>query len=305
MQRNRYIVFALCLFSFSFTATSSFAQLGFSFDLKKPQQYEERVLRSEKSESKKFSVPSRFIQNTTTHYNYFFNADNKLNEIVTRAKESHKDDFSDLLSFYNYDLDATQRDSLQLDSVIFKATTGIVLHDLRSNWADNMYLLWGAAYYLKKEFDSAFLTFQFINYAFAPKEKDGYYRYIGSRMDDNSPMSISTNEKQSLPKKILSLPPSRNDAFIWQIRTFLAQDAFPEAASIVATLKADPVFPKRLQKDLEEVQAWYFYKQNMWDSSAAHLSKALNNATNKQERARWEFLTAQMYELSHNYALAQ
>jgi len=305
MRPNRYIVFALFLFSFSLTATSSFAQLGFSFDLKKPQQYEERVLRSEKSESKKFSVPQRFIQNTTTHYNYFFNANNKLNEIISRAKERHKDDLSELLSFYNYNLEATQADSLELDSVIFKSTTGIVLHDLRSDWADNMYLLWGAAYYLKKEFDSAFLTFQFINYAFAPKEKDGYYRYIGSRMDDNSPMSISTNEKRSLPKKLLSQPPSRNDAFIWQIRTFLAQDAFPEAASVIATLKADPLFPKRLQKDLEEVQAWYFYKQSIWDSSAAHLSKALDNATNKQEKARWEFLTAQMYELSHNYGLAQ
>ena len=305
MRPNRYIVFALFLFSLSLIATSSFAQLGFSFDLKKPQQYEERVLRSEKSESKKFTVPQRFIQNTTTHYNYFFNANNKLNEVVARAKETHKDDLSELISFYNYDLDITQRDSLELDSVIFKSTTGIVLHDLRSNWADNMYLLWGAAYYLKKEFDSAFLTFQFINYAFAPKEKDGFYRYIGSRMDDNSPISISTNEKRNLPKKILSQPPSRNDAFIWQIRTFLAQDAFPEAASIMATLKADPVFPKRLQKDLEEVIAWYFYKLNMWDSSAAHLSKALDNATSKQEKARWEFLTAQMYELSHNYALAQ
>jgi outer membrane protein assembly factor BamD (BamD/ComL family) len=305
MRPNRYIVFALFSFSFSLIASSSFAQLGFSFDLKKPQQYEERVLRSEKSESKKFTAPQKFIQNTTTHYNYFFNANNKLNEIITRAKDRHKDDLSGLLSFYNYELEVTQRDSLELDSVIFKSTTGIVLHDLRSDWADNMYLLWGAAYYLKKEFDSAFLTFQFINYAFAPKEKDGYYRYIGSRMDDNSPMSISTNEKRSLPKKLFSLPPSRNDAFIWQIRTFLAQDAFPEAASIIATLKADPVFPKRLQKDLEEVQAWYFYKQNMWDSSAAHLSKALDNATNKQEKARWEFLTAQMYELSHNYAQAQ
>jgi hypothetical protein len=305
MRPNRYIVFALFLFSFSFIATSSFAQLGFSFDLKKPQQYEERTLRSEKSESKKFTVPQRFIQNTTTHYNYFFNANNKLNEVITKAKERHKDDLSGLLSFYNYDLDITQADSLELDSVIFKATTGIVLHDLRSDWADNMYLLWGAAYYLKKQFDSAYLTFQFINYAFAPKEKDGYYRYIGSRMDDNTPMSISTNEKRSLPKKLLSQPPSRNDAFIWQIRTFIAQDAFPEAGSIMATLNSDPVFPKRLKNDLEEVIAWYFYKLNMWDSSAAHLSKALDNATNKQERARWEFLTAQMYELSHNYALAQ
>ena len=145
MQQNRYISNFLLVFSLFLIAGSSNAQLGFSFDIPKPKQYEERQLRSEKSEQKKFTLPGRFIQNTTTHYNYFFNANNKMNEIVDRAKAVHRDDFTQLLSFYNYDLDETASDSLQLDSLIYKATTGIVLHDLRSDWADNMYLLWGAA----------------------------------------------------------------------------------------------------------------------------------------------------------------
>ena len=39
----------------------------------------------------------------------------------------------------------------------------------------------------------------------------------------------------------------------------------------------------------------------MWDSSASHLVQALSNATNLQEKARWEYLAAQLYELSgHN-----
>lgn len=305
MRYKRYIGIPLLVFSLCLVADFCSAQLGFSFDIPKPKQYENRELRSEKSEQKKFTVPRRFIQNTTTHYNYFFNANNKLNEIIDRAKAVHIDDYSQLLSFYNYDLDVTAADSVQLDSLMYKATTGIVLHDLRSDWADNMYLLWGAAHYLKKEFDSAYLTFQFINYAFAPKEKDGYYQYIGSSRDGNSALSVSTKEKNSVTQKIFTRPPSRNDAFIWQIRTFLAWEQYPEAASLIVTLKNDPVFPARLQNDLEEVQALYFYKQHDWDSSAAHLSKALSNATNNQERARWEFLTAQMYEITGNNDLAE
>ena len=228
-----------------------------------------------------------------------------MNEIIDRAKAVHRDDFTQLLSFYNYDLNETVKDSVQLDSLIYKATTGIVLHDLRSDWADNMYLLWGAAHYLQKQFDSAYLTFQFINYAFAPKEKDGYYQYIGSGMDGNSAVSVSTKEKNSITKKIFTRPPSRNDAFIWQIRTFLAWEQYPEAASMIVTLKNDPIFPGRLQNDLEEVQALYFYKQSQWDSAAMHLTKALSNATNNQEKARWEFLAAQMYEMSGNNDLAE
>ena len=301
MRPNRYTITAILLLIFCQVSFPTFSQLGFPIVIKKPQEYDERVLRSERSEDKKFKLPTRFIQNTVTHYNYYFNANNKLNEVLERAKASFTDDYSQLLPFYNYTLDATAKDSVQLDSITYKSSSGIALHDLRNDWVDNLYLLWGASFYLRKDFDSAYLMFQFINYAFAPKEKDGYYLTIGSNRDGNSALSISTKEKKSLPKKIFSKPPSRNDAFIWQIRNFLAQDQFAEAASLIVTLRNDPVFPKRLQNDLQEVQAYWFYKQNMWDSAAVYLVKALDNASNKQEKARWEYLAAQLFELSgHN-----
>jgi outer membrane protein assembly factor BamD (BamD/ComL family) len=301
MRPNRYTLTAVFFLILCLVTVPSFSQQGISFDLKKPAEYEERVLRSERSEEKKFTLYQRFIQNTVTHYNFYFNANNKLNDVLERAKSSFTDDYSLLLPFYNYSLDKTAADSIQLDSITYKSSTGIALHDLRNDWVDNLYLLWGASYYLQKKFDSAYLMFQFINYAFAPKEKDGYYLAIGSSRDGNSALSISTKEKNSLPRKVFAEPPSRNDAFIWQIRNFLAQDQFAEAASLIVTLRTDPVFPKRLHNDLEEVQALWFYKQNMWDSAAAHLINALDNATNKKEKARWEYLAAQLYELAGNY----
>jgi len=305
MRPNRYTVIAILFLIFCQVSFPSFGQLGIPITIKKPQEYDERVLRSEKSDSKKFSLPTRFIQNTVTHYNYYFNANVKLNEVLERAKTSFTDDYSQLLPFYNYSLDVTAGDSIQLDSITYKSSTGIALHDLRNDWVDNLYLLWGASFYLQKKFDSAYLMFQFINYAFAPKEKDGYYLTIGSNRDGNSALSISTKEKNTLPKKVFAEPPSRNDAFIWQIRNFLAQDQLAEAASMIVTLRNDPVFPKRLHNDLHEVQSYWFYKQGMWDSAAAHLVLALDNATNKQEKARWEYLAAQLYEKSGQYKEAE
>ena len=120
---------------------TAYGQLGISFDLKKPKEYEERTLRSERSDQKKFTIPRRLIQNTVTHYNYFFNANLKLNEVLERAKAAHRDDYSKLLPFYNYTLDVTSQDSVSLDSIIDKSQTGIALHDLRNDWADNLYLL--------------------------------------------------------------------------------------------------------------------------------------------------------------------
>lgn len=305
MQLNRNTL-STAIFTFlCFSTLQSYAQLGFSFDIKKPDQYEDRVLGSEKSEGKKFTLPRRFLQNTFTHYNYFFNANNKLNEVIGLAKSLHTDDYSELLSFYNYSLDHTAQNSEQLDSIIYKTNTGIVLHDLRNDWIDNLYLLTGAAFYLRKQFDSAYLTFQFINYAFAAKEKDGYYKNIGSNLDGNNAFSISTKEKNSLPQKIFGAPPSRNESFIWLIRTLIAQDEYAESASLIVTLKNDPAFPKRLKNDLEEVQALWFYNNRNYDSAALHLSNALDNAPTKLEKARWEFLTAQLYELSNKPVLAK
>ncbi|MCW3074904.1 MAG: hypothetical protein JWP69_1973 [Flaviaesturariibacter sp.] len=292
MHPFRLIVISVLLFS----GFSLKAQLGFDLDIKKPEPYENRELKAEKTPDKPIKQPKKLLQNATTHYNYFFNANVKLNEILDRAKEAHKDDYTKLLPFYNYSLKALAPDTALLDSVIAKSKTAIVLHDLRNDWIDDMYMLWGASYYLQQNFDSAYNMFQFINYAFAEKEKDGYYRYIGSRMDGNNALSVSTKEKSSLARKVFSEPPARNDAFIWQVRTMIQQEAYPEAGSLITTLKNDPLFPERLKGALEEVQALWFYKQGFWDSSAHHLVKALGEARKGQERARWEYLAAQMFE---------
>ncbi len=302
----RNLLRTICVLLICGAAVSvSHAQLGFSPVIKKPKEFENRTLRSEKSENNKFSVPKRFIQNTITHYNYYFNANNKLNEIIGRAKLAWKDDYSQLLPFYNYSLDVTAADSIQLDSISYKVQSGIVLHDLRNDWADNLYLIWGASYYLRQEFDSAFQMFQFINYAFAKKESDGYYLAIGSARDGNKANSISTEEKGGIVREMFTQPPSRNDAFIWQIRNHLAQEHFTQAASLIQALKNDPEFPSRLRPDLEEVQALSFYKQGMWDSTAAHLQNALSNATNRNEQSRWEYLIAQLYERTGKMATSE
>ena len=55
----------------------------------------------------------------------------------------------------------------------------------------------GKAYYFQEQtLDSAYLTFQYINYAFSPKEKDGYDKPIGSNANEGgNAFSISTKEK--------------------------------------------------------------------------------------------------------------
>jgi tetratricopeptide (TPR) repeat protein len=282
-----------------------YAQPTLSFDLKKPQKFENRKLASEKTETTKFHAVRRFTQNGTTKFNFHYNAYKKLADVIARGKAQHKDDYSRLLSFYNYDLAVTAKDKIELDSVIYKANAGILLHDLRNSWVDNMYMLMGEAYYFKNVLDSAYYTFQYLNYAFSPKEKDGYDKPIGSNAnadEGGSVFSISTKENSSILKKVWSRPPSRNESFIWQIRTFLAKDELPEAAGLIETLKHDPAFPPRLKTDLREMQALWFYKQELYDSAAFYLELALDNAEGREEKARWEYLIGQLYDRANKPA---
>ncbi len=299
-------LFKISLRSVSATLFLSFlflfghSQKGFEVELIKPKKYEKRKLASEKTGQKKFNFPRKVYNNTTTHYNYYFNANNRLNDLVDRAKTSFKDDYSQLLPFYNYSLDVTSQDKSELDSIIYKCTAGILLHDLRNSWIDNMYLLLAKAYYFRKDQDSAGLTLQYINFAYAPKEEGGYDIPIGSNASNNNGVfSISTKEKNTIWNKLTSRPPSRNESFIWQARNLIEMNELPEAAGIIEIIRNDPNFPQRLHTDLEEVLAYWYYKQQVYDSSAFHLSNALSDASTGQEKARWEYLIAQMYQLAN------
>ena len=85
MRFNRNITTAVFYLILCQLSMQAFGQQGFSLTLPKPKQYEERTLRSERTDQKKFTLPKRFVQNTITHYNYVFNANNKLNEVLERS----------------------------------------------------------------------------------------------------------------------------------------------------------------------------------------------------------------------------
>ncbi len=48
---------------------------------------------------------------------------------------------------------------------------------------------------------------------------------IGSNQEEgDNAFTISTDEKRNVVKKTFSLPPSRNESFIWLIRTYFQQE---------------------------------------------------------------------------------
>jgi hypothetical protein len=136
--------YALVLFLLVGLAYDLVAQPYTGISLQKNKPYTERLLPAEKTGEKGFRLPKRIFNNTVTRYNYVFNATNRLNEIIERASQKQIENYAELLPFYPYSLEVTAKD--EIDTIIYKCTAGILLHDLRSDWVDNLYIILGKAY---------------------------------------------------------------------------------------------------------------------------------------------------------------
>ena len=274
---------------------------GISLQKNKP--YTERLLPAEKTGEKGFRLPKRIFNNTVTRYNYVFNATMRLEGIIERATEKQIENYAALLPFYPYSLETTAKD--EIDTIIYKCTAGILLHDLRSDWVDNLYIILGKAYLHRQDYDSAIGVFKYVNYAFAPKD-EGSDIPIGSNISNaNGVFTISTDEKRNIWKKITTTLPSRNESFLWMIRTYLEQNKQSEAAGLMALLRTDKIFPARLIPALDELAAYSNYKGERYEQAATFLAKTIPFAESKKEKSRKAYLTAQLFEKSGVHSLAK
>ncbi len=259
---------------------------------------EERPLPYEILTKKKYTLGRRAYQNTVSKFNYIFHANEELNQIIIDARAYLEEDYTTLIPFYDYDLANTSKKDI--DSIIYRCNANVVLHDLRSNWVDDAYLLLAKAYLFHKNFDTAGSLLQYINYAFDTKEA-GMDIPIGSNLrNTKGQFSIATKEDN----KFYENRNIRNESMLWQARNYFETNSLNEGLSLLQLLKTDAFFPKRLHPFLFEQLAYGYYQNEIYDSAATYLSKALSNAPDKFSKTRWYYLIAQLWEKSDNLANA-
>ncbi|MFD2888436.1 type IX secretion system periplasmic lipoprotein PorW/SprE [Chitinophaga cymbidii] len=260
----------------------------------KPAKVEDRRPPSEKMAEKRWTIKRKLVQNTVTRYNYYYHAKMKLEAVLKAINTQRQDNYNVFLPFYPFTIDKLNLDMNELDSVIDKASVAVQIHDPRGRWIDDSYLLVGKAYYYKGDMENATKTFQYINAAFAPKEKKEYNTVVGKSEDDR--LSIATEEKHKTWFSRFRHKAARNDAFLWQARTFLEQKKHDEAQSLLNILEGDPNFPARLDGQLAELQAYRFYKQGMYAETIDPLREAIRKSRgNRDQKARMSFILGQLY----------
>lgn len=252
---------------------------------------------SEQLAERRWTIKRKLVQNTVARYNYYFNARKKLHAISHSISRQGLDNYNYLLPFYPYNLQNMGLSKGDLDTVIEKASINIQIHDPRSKWIDDSYLLIGQAYFYQGEWDKANRTFAFINTKFVPKKKNENKTVVGASEKDQ--LSIASREKRKPPLGYFKHTYARNDAFVWRAKTLLEEKEFDEARSIINILEHDPYFPKRLEGDLAEVKAYALYKQERFAEAISPLQTALKSKKNKDEKARMSYILGQLYTNYH------
>ncbi len=252
-------------------------------EVEKPLPYE-RLLNT------KYTFGRRAYQNTVSQFNYYFNADEELKDIILNARNAFQEDYTETLPFYDFDLATTSKRSI--DSIIYRCNANIVLHDLRNNWIDDAYLLMAKAYLYHRNFDTAGSILQFINYSFDEKE-NGADLVIGSNLrNTKGKFSIASPDNNRLWEN----GNVRNESLVWQARNYFEIGELNQGLSLLQLLKTDAVFPARLHPFLFEQLAYGYYQMDLPDSAATYLIKALPNAIDINAKARWYFLIAQLWD---------
>lgn len=262
--------------------------------VEKPVKKEDRRPPSEKMAEKPWTIKRKLVQNTVTRYNYYYHAKLKLEGVLKGINTQRQDNYNVFLPFYPFSVEKLALNTSDLDSVIQKASVAVQIHDPRSKWIDDCYLLVGKAYYYKGDWENANNTFKYINTTFAPKKKSEYSTVVGRSED--SQLSIASREKVKNWFSRFRHKSARNDAFLWQARVYLEEKKHDEAQSLLNILESDPYFPTRLEGQLAELRAYHFYKQGMYRETIAPLRDAIKKGKGgRDEKARMSYILGQLY----------
>ncbi len=282
----------------------STANLKFELKLKQKRS----VYSNTKMLKKKWGIPRQVVQNTFTHYNYYFNAERKMDEAKLNMQRLAKDNYNKQIDLFSFD---PNKDSTilaaDMDSIIQKTSLGIQIHDPRTKWAGDLYLLLGQAYFFKGDYNNAEASFRYI-VAIRAKEKAAQEKKAaekhGYAKGKKEQPSVVDEDKKSL-LDFLKHESANNDALLWVARTYTQSGRYDQAASVLDLLTSDTKFPDDLKGRLALELAFLNLKEGNSKDASARL--AVVAADKNQEyfiRRRAAFLAGQLYEKNGNYTAA-
>lgn len=211
---------------------------------------------------------NRTYHRLTARDNGWFNANEKLKEVVRGIEDAHVDNFDEVLPIFVYgDEDQARAAIPDLEKCIDKCSLVIERHSMdiegkeRNQWIDDAWFVIGKSNFYKQNY----------------YEADRSFTYISRRFKDGD-------------RKLESL--------IWQARTAIQLEQFGKAQSSLDQIRDIKKLPKDFdQAEMNAVQAELEMKRGKVDDAIMQLELALPITKDRRSRVRWAFILAQLYQV--------
>jgi tetratricopeptide (TPR) repeat protein len=240
---------------------------------------------------KKWSLLRQVFQNTYTRYNYYYNARRKMQEANLNMQRRKKDNFEKTIDLFPFDpnTDSTVFAS-DMDSIVHKASVGIQIHDPRTKWADDLYLLMGQSYYYKGDFERAKSTFKYvISMKSAVKKKKK------KNTEKEQANALVKQDNKTFLQKLIQHKPAHNDAVLWLTRTDADSKKEAEAEAILDLMDASVQLSEHMKNKIALEKAnLYVKKGDLREASKYLITVESSKEVPKYIRQRAAFLNGQL-----------
>lgn len=197
--------------------------------------------------------------NTVTRYNRLYLAKEKVADTDRSIKASYPDDFNKTLPVFNFgDENSLKGNGGKMDEVL-KKTSHIVDKYPKSKWADDAWFVMGQSYFYRGDFFAAIETFEFVSTKYK-KTKIAY------------------------------------KANLWTLYSYILLDKQSESLAIINKLKSEKQFPKEYKKGLFLSASEIAIRQDKPTVAIENLNKVLPFLKKKQDKIRYNYILAQLYE---------
>lgn len=269
------------------------------------------IIGSCKTTKKKSDVSgiTKFYHNTTAYYNGFFNARVLLEDVKYALNNNYQENFNQLLPIEKY-MGSPHYKSMypKLDTAIKKVSVISSVHRM-SVWTDDCYLLAGKAQYIKHDFEAAEKTLEYLVKEFNPANPESQYWKFKDRpkkvvKKGGKKRKISSTELRNQYESTargdggMGRNPALNRGRLWLARVLIERDLIGQAQMLINEVQNNFYPSEELKNLIHTTQAMLYIHEKRHERAARELSSAINYAPDRQHKARYAFITAQLYELS-------
>lgn len=206
----------------------------------------------------------------TVKFNGYFNGNEAYKLAKKNIDNAHKDDYDELLDVFRYGNETDNKTEYpNLDRAIKKGAKMIDRHSMKfkvktqevefNQMIDDCYLLIGKARFLKYDLESAKETFLYVQ---------------------------NTYEKGK----------ERYKASLWLLMTYIYQENFVDAETLIKAIKENKEFPDKLKDELALLEAISLKRSEQYEKAIPAFEKALESIKKRKLKRRIQFILGQLYQ---------